>query len=158
MTTSRFEADGGARAYPGSVARNAARLRTALDDWNRGGLRALSDGWFADEILWHDLPDLPDAVTATGRAAVEARVREMVAAVGHWHFDLKRVEERGDMTISELELIGQGVQSGAGFIGHVHQIQRWRGARIVEVLTFAEREAVLAAAQGLSEDADRVTP
>ncbi len=139
------------------MARNAARLRSALDDWNRGGLRALSDGWFADEILWHDLPDLPDAVVITGRAAVEERVNEMVAAIGHWHFGIESVEEENDITLTELELVGAGVQSGAGFIGRVHQIQRWRQGRIAEVFTFADRESLLACARALSGYADRAT-
>ncbi len=136
------------------MARNAARLRSALDDWNRGGIRALSDGWFAEEILWHDLPDLPDAVVIRGRSAVEKRVNEMVAAIGHWHFGIEDLEEHGDLTLTELELVGAGVQSGARFIGRVHQIQRWRAGRIAEVFTFADREALLMVARKLGAGAD----
>lgn len=127
----------------------AARLRAALADWNQGGLRALSDGWFTDDIQWFDLPDLPDAVIIHGRPAVEARVEEMVAAIGHWHFDLRRVKESGDLTLAELELVGAGVQSSAGFTGTIHQIQRWREGRICEVLTFSERASAVAAARKL---------
>lgn len=133
-----------------TVSGNAARLRVALDAWNEGGLRALSDGWWADDIVWHDMPDLPDPVLAKGRASVEARVEEMVAAIGHWHFDVQSIEESGDLTLAELRLVGQGSLSGAAFTGHVHQIQRWRAGRVTEVLTFAERGPAVAAMRELS--------
>jgi ketosteroid isomerase-like protein len=128
---------------------NAIRLRDALDDWNEHGLRRLSDTWFTEDILWRDLPELPDPVIVRGRDAVEVRVQEMVAAIGHWHFDLKRVEEHGDLTLSELELVGAGVKSHATFVGTVHQIQRWRDGRIAEVHSFSERAPALAAAREL---------
>jgi ketosteroid isomerase-like protein len=129
---------------------NAARLRRAIDDWNRGGLRALSDGWWAEDIAWHDLPDLPDPVVAQGRASVEARVEEMIAAVGQWQFVTREVEERGELTLAHLELAGHGVLSGAGFTGSIHQIHRWRDGRVIEVLTFADRDQALTAMHGLS--------
>lgn len=135
---------------------NADRLRAALGAWNERGLRALSDGWWTDDIVWHDMPDLPDQVIAVGRESVEARIQELVAAVGHFHFDVRRLEEKGDMTIAELDLLGHGVQSGAGFIGHIHQIQRWRDGRVCEVFTFAERASLLSAVDELSSGADRV--
>lgn len=126
-----------------SHAGNAERMRAALTDWNERGLRALSDGWWTDDIVWHDLPELPDQVLVRGREAVEQRIRELVDAVGHFHFDVLSMEECGELTITELDLVGHGVQSGAGFIGHIHQVQRWRDDRVCEVFTFAEREAML---------------
>ena len=132
------------------MAHNAACLRGALEAWNDGGLRAISDGWWDDDILWCDLPDLPDPLTIRGRAAVEARIEEMIAAIGHWHFEIASLEEFGDLTLAELELVGHGVRSGAGFIGRIHQIQRWRDQRAVEVRTYAERDAAVAALHELS--------
>ncbi len=125
-------------------------MRTALTDWNERGLRALSDRWWTDDIVWHDLPDLPDQVLVMGRAAVEERIRELVDAVGHFRFEVLSMEERGELTITDLDLVGHGVQSGAGFIGHIHQVQRWRDERVCEVFTFAERESMLSALEGLA--------
>jgi hypothetical protein len=104
------------------VAGNAGRAREALDAWNEGGLRALSDGW---------VPRRGDG----GHA-------------GRFRFLVKHVEEHGDLTLAELELVGEGAQSGAGFSGTVHQICRWRDGRTAEVLTFADREAADAALVG----------
>lgn len=136
---------------------NADRLRLALGAWNERGLRALSDGWWTDDIVWHDMPDLPDQVTALGRERAEDRIRELVAAVGHFHFEVRSLEEDGDMTVAELELVGQGVQSGAAFIGRIHQIQRWREGRVYEVFTFIDRDALLAAVHELRAGADPVS-
>ena len=125
---------------------NAERVRISLDEWNEHGLRALSDGWWHDDIAWHDLPTLPDPVVTRGRQAVEARVEEMIALIGRFQFEVKDVEEHGDLTLSELELVGAGAQSGAAFMGTVHQVCRWEDGRITEVQTFPEREPALEAA------------
>ena len=124
---------------------NAERARAALKAWNEGGLRALSDGWWTDDISWHDLPSLPDPVVTRGREAVESRVEEMVAVLGRFRFIVKNVEEHGDQTLAELELVGEGAQSGAFFSGTVHQVCSWRDGRTAEVLTFADRAVAQAA-------------
>jgi hypothetical protein len=132
------------------VAGNAARVRESVDDWNEGGLRALSEGWWADDIVWHDWPDLPDPETVCGREAVEARIEEMVNAMGHWRFVIKGLEERGDLTRSELELVGRGAMSGALFSGTIHQIIRWRAGEVGEVFTYSDREQACAALKELA--------
>ncbi len=131
------------------MAGNAERVRRSMDSWNEGGLRALSDNWWSDDIAWHDLPDLPDPQVTQGRAAAEARVEEMVATLGHWRFVVKGVEEHGpELTLAELELLGEGALSGAGFAGTVHQVCRWRDGLTAEVITFSDRESALAAVDG----------
>jgi ketosteroid isomerase-like protein len=70
----------------------------------------------------------------------------MVATLGHWRFRVKDIEEHGlDLTLAELELVGQGALSGAAFAGTVHQICRWRDGRTTEVMTFSDRDSALAA-------------
>jgi ketosteroid isomerase-like protein len=124
---------------------NSERAKLALDAWNEGGLRALSDNWWAEDIAWHDMPNLPDPQVSTGKAAAEKRVEEMVAVLGHWRFEVRSVEELGpDLTLAELALLGEGATSGAGFIGTVHQVVRWRDGLTAEVISFADRESALA--------------
>jgi ketosteroid isomerase-like protein len=131
------------------VAGNAQRVHDALRDYNAGGLRALSDGWWADDIVWHDLPDLPDPVLSRGREAVEARIREIELS-GQFHFVVQDVEERGDVTLAEIELVGAGTQSGAEFVGRLFQASRWRDGRVVELHTFGDRPSAEAAFKSLS--------
>jgi ketosteroid isomerase-like protein len=127
------------------VPTNAERVHGAMAAWNEGGLRALSDNWWSDDILWHDMPNLPDPQVSSGKAAAEARVNEMVAVLGHWRFEVRSVEELGpDKTLAELGLVGEGAASGAAFMGTVHQICRWRDGLTAEVITFADRESALA--------------
>ena len=122
------------------MAGNAARVRDSVDDWNAGGLRALSEGWWADDIVWHDWPELPDPVTVRGREAVEARIEKMVSAMGNWRFVIKELEEHGEFTLSELELVGRATISGAAFNGTIHQIIRWRAGEVAEVFTYSGRD------------------
>jgi ketosteroid isomerase-like protein len=123
---------------------NADRVHGSMRAWNEGGLRKLSDEWWGEDIAWHDLPTLPDPCVSHGRAAAEKRVEEIVAAMGHWRFEVRDVFDHDDeTTLAELELIGEGAQSGAGFSGTVHQICRWRDGRTVEVITFSDRESAL---------------
>jgi ketosteroid isomerase-like protein len=129
------------------VSDNVERHYQSMRDWNEGGLRALSDGWWADDLEWRDLPILPDPVVVHGREATEARVEELTAAVGHFKFNVKSAEAFGDdVTLAEVELMGEGAQSGAEFIGAVHQVVRWRDGRKVAIITFADRESALAEA------------
>jgi ketosteroid isomerase-like protein len=129
------------------VTNNVERHYQSLRDWNKGGLRALSDGWWADDLEWRDLPILPDPVVVRGREATEARVEELTAAVGHFKFNVKSVEAFGDhVTLADVELVGEGAQSGAEFIGSVHQVVRWRDGLKVAITTFADRESALAEA------------
>ena len=126
------------------MAGNAQRVHDALCDWNEGGLRALSDGWWADDIVWHDLPELPDPVLSRGREAVEARVREIELS-GQFRFVVRDVEEQGDVTLAEIELVGAGMQSGAEFVGRLFQASLWRDGRVVEQHTFGDRPSAEAA-------------
>jgi ketosteroid isomerase-like protein len=129
------------------VADNVERHYQSMRDWNEGGLRALSDGWWADDLEWRDLPILPDPVVVRGREATEARVGELTAAVGHFKFNVKSIEAFGDdVTLAEVELVGEGAQSGAEFIGGVHQVVRWRDGLKVAITTYADRESALAEA------------
>ena len=132
------------------MAGNAARVRDSVEDWNEGGPRALSDGWWAEDIVWHDWPELPDPVIVRGREAVEARIGEMVSAMGNWRFVIKAVEEHGDFTLSELELVGRATMSGALFSGTIHQVIRWRAGEVAEVFTFSEREQAVGALDSTS--------
>ena len=129
-----------------------------MRDWNNGGLRALSDNWWADDLEWHDLPILPDPVVVQGREAVEARVEELTAAVGHFTFDVKSCEAFGDhVTLAEVQLIGEGApRSGAEFIGSVHQVVRWRDGLKTAIITFPDRESALA--EAVSSQSPRSRP
>jgi ketosteroid isomerase-like protein len=129
---------------------NAARVRDSVGDWNEGGLRALSDGWWAEDIVWHDWPQLPDPVTVHGREAVEARIGEMVAAMGHWCFEIKDLEDHGEFTLSELQLVGKATMSETPFSGTIHQVIRWRDGRVAEVFTFSDRDQATGALSTLS--------
>jgi len=131
-----------------------------MEDWNKGGLRALSDNWWADDLEWHDLPILPDPVVAHGREATEARVEELLAAVGYFKFRVKSAEEFGDhVTLAEVELIGEGApRSGAEFIGSVHQVVRWRDGLKTAIITFADRESALKEALSSARSAPDRSP
>ena len=126
------------------MAGNAQRVHDALRDWNEGGLRALSDRWWADDIVWHDLPDLPDPVLSRGREEVEARIREIELS-GQFQFVVRDVEEQGDVTLAEIELVGASTQSGAEFVGRLFQASRWYDGRVVELHTFGDRPSAEAA-------------
>jgi hypothetical protein len=52
---------------------NADLARISLDAWNEHGLRALSDGWWHDDIAWHELPTLPDRTAALALVRAERR-------------------------------------------------------------------------------------
>jgi ketosteroid isomerase-like protein len=124
---------------------NVERHYRSMRDWNEGGIRALSDGWWADDLEWHDQPNLPDPRVVHGRKQVEAHIDELIAAIGYFTFRVKSAEEVADgVTVAEVELIGEGApQSGVTVSGSVHQVVHWREGLKTRISTFSDRESAM---------------
>jgi ketosteroid isomerase-like protein len=131
------------------MSENEQRHFDSMRDWNEGGMRGLSDNWWADDLEWHDQPNLPDPRVVHGRKQVEAHIDELIAAIGYFKFRVKRAEEIVEnVTVAEVELIGEGApRSGVEFIGSVHQVVHWRDGLKTKISTFADRESALSDAR-----------
>ena len=124
--------------------RDIAVVRSAYEQWNETGLSAL-ERWAAESIELEDAPQLPDAGSWRGRAAVLARLAEVAATIGGTSVEITDVATAGeDVLVSMVWHEDDSAQSPA--LGDVFHLVHVAGGRIDRVRVFLSRDAALAAA------------
>jgi ketosteroid isomerase-like protein len=119
--------------------------------WNERGVVGLTP-YLADDIEWHDPPELPDADTYRGRDTVASRLRDWEAGgVFDLKFDVEGVRPAGDEILVLTRAYGEGVRSGTPSAGlPVFFVYLLRDGLIARTRGFLDRERALQAA-GLRE-------
>jgi ketosteroid isomerase-like protein len=125
-------------------AEHASRLvERAYRDWNEGGPHAFV-GHTTEDLEMHDAPELPDAGTYVGRAAVVARLEELVAATsGRWA-EIEQVRPVGDQVL--VALAWRLDRDSEATLAAVFHVVGLRGDRIARVRVFLDEQAALRAA------------
>ena len=73
---------------------NVELVRRAYEAWNEGGAEATQEFW-ADDVEWHDPPNLPDSRVVRGRTAVAGYLTDQVSVVGDMKVTPVDVRTRG---------------------------------------------------------------
>jgi ketosteroid isomerase-like protein len=113
-------------------------LRTMYAAWNEGGASAAARFW-AEDVVIHDFPELPDAVVMRGRAEAtriwEERVKTFEIAL-----EVTSVDELGpDRFFAVLEIHARGPVTGIDLDDtHLHVITL-RDGEVVEAMFFRDR-------------------
>jgi ketosteroid isomerase-like protein len=120
----------------GPVSRDPTRLvEEAYRAWNERGPRAFAEFTTADVEL-HDAPELPDAQTWRGRAALVSRVEELVAATeGRWA-DVDEIRPLGEETL--VCLTWRFERSGSATLASVYHVVHVAGDRIDRIRVFLD--------------------
>jgi ketosteroid isomerase-like protein len=128
---------------------NVELVRRAYEAWNEGGAEAAKQFW-AEDIEFHDPPDLPDSRVVSGRDAVAAYLMHQTEAVGNWKLNIVDARERGECVVVRIELTVHGTSSGLDVPGELMQVVEVANAKVQRVRGFFSWEEALEAA-GLSE-------
>jgi ketosteroid isomerase-like protein len=113
-------------------------MRTMYAAWNEGGVTAAARFW-AEDVVIHDFPELPDAVVMHGRAEAtqiwEERVKTFEIAL-----EVTSVEEVGpDRIFAVLEVHAKGSATGISVNDtHLHVVTL-RGGEVAEAMFFRDR-------------------
>ena len=111
---------------------NVEVVRRGLEAFNRGDLDAALQ--FAHpEVEWHDAPDMPDAGTYRGHAAVKKRWEAMHDALDGFYAKPERLLDAGDRVVAFLRVGGTGRGSGITVdrkVAHVWTIRDGKGIRV----------------------------
>ena len=124
---------------------NEDLIREMYDVFNSEGFAATT-AYYADDIVWHSDPSFPEGGKFEGREAVAAYMQNLVDNWQRVELRVDGVMAKGDRVLAALTMRNfgrEGVELEA-FWGHLWTI---RDGRMVEVRSFLNREAALAAIQ-----------
>ena len=123
---------------------NVEFVRRGLEAFNRGEWTEVFEGWFHPDIEWSDPPGFPGAGVHRGRAAVEARFRELEEMLEGFSVQPEEFFDGGDDVVCFVRTGGRGRTSGIDVSRPVAWILTVRDGLIVEVVGYEDRAAALA--------------
>ena len=128
---------------------NVELVRRAYEAWNEGGSELAKEFW-AEDLEFHDPPNLPDPRVVRGRDAVAAYLTDQVNVVGDMKVTLVDVRTRGEAVVLRMELTLHGAESGVDVPGEISQVVEVADGRLQRIRLFMTWEEALKAA-GLRE-------
>jgi ketosteroid isomerase-like protein len=98
---------------PGAGRDLVALVHEAYAFWNREGIDAFAERWWAPDIVWEEAPAFPEAGTRTGREACLRRMEERFVPLGHVDIDVRDARPLTNRAVlQELTVRGRGSASG----------------------------------------------
>jgi ketosteroid isomerase-like protein len=127
-------------AVSDAVEANIALARRSYELWNTRGLDAVAEQVWAPDIVFHEIPEAPDAAVFRGAEAVAARARRLIELGGHFQFEVRSLEGRGDYVLSDLEQTSVGATSGVTLTTRVFHVARYVGGRLHELRSYIDAD------------------
>ncbi len=137
-----------------AVRTNVELARRALALWNRGGVQALLEHVWAPDIVFYDSPENPDTGIFRGADEVAARLRDTIERLGHVQLEGRSLEERGDYTLSRVELTARGVSGGVALTEPRFYVSRWEDGRQRELRIYHDADQAREAYERLGAQSD----
>ncbi len=125
-------------------------VKLGFEAWERGDL-ALFEDWTTPDLLIVQPPEVPDAKTYEGRAAMAEAWEDWPNEWEDFRLDLVEVIDVSDnVAVSVTRHRGRGRESGIEMDFQVFYVHRLRDGKLARMDMFFSREQALEAA-GLSE-------
>jgi ketosteroid isomerase-like protein len=119
---------------------NLARTRRMYSLWNEGGVDALAEHVVAADVVYHDIPELPDTGVFRGVDAVAARMSELVDMGGTLRFDVLSLEGRGDHVLAAVLINSKFPRTGEPVTTPVYQVVRYQADRVCELRAYLDAD------------------
>ena len=130
---------------------DAGIIRRAYEVWNESGPAALTEQFWAEDVVYREGPGWPDAGVFEGRGAALARMQSLVELVGPIKVQLDELIDVGDgRFVANTRMVGESATSDPPYTQSFAVVQRLRDGLIVEVDYYLDRAQALQAV-GLSE-------
>jgi uncharacterized protein len=127
---------------------NVEIVRSQVDRFKTTG--ELSPETSAEDIVWHDPPDFPDAQVHVGIDGVLRALGTWAEAWSEWRIDLNEYLDAGDRVLVRGAQRGRGKDTGAWVDQPLCLVYLLRDGKVVEVRAFFDNDQALEAA-GLRE-------
>jgi ketosteroid isomerase-like protein len=129
----------------------ADRIRRAYEVWNESGPAAVTEEFWAEDVVYREGPGWPDAGVFRGRAAALARMQATVELIGPITVHLEELIEVGDgRFVACTRMVGEGAPSDQPYTQSFAVVQRMREGLVVEADYYLDRAQALEAV-GLSD-------
>jgi ketosteroid isomerase-like protein len=124
---------------------DADRIRRAFEVWNESGPAVLTDQFWAEDAVYREDPDWPDAGVYRGRAAALARMRSLVDLIGPVEVRLDELIETDDgRFVACVSMVGAEAKD-APYTRSFAVVHRLRDGLIVEADYYLDRAKALEA-------------
>ena len=132
-----------------SVQDNVAFVRRVWKEYTDRGVDGAL-GYFAEDCVVEDFPEMPDGASYSGKAGVRERDRHFAEIWGDFVIEpVEFIDGGGDVVIVTVSIRGHGKGSGAPIDAPTAFVYELRDGRIVRDRAFTSKDEALAAA-GLS--------
>jgi ketosteroid isomerase-like protein len=122
--------------------------RRMYDAWNEGNVDRMIDFWTEDgDWRWEDAPDFPGAKSITGRAAVEAHLREVMSLLGSLQIEVEEMTEIDGEVLAVIRWRIRGAHSGVELEDSGAHLVDFENGRVRSFRLFRDREQALEAAK-----------
>jgi ketosteroid isomerase-like protein len=132
---------------------NVEIVRRSAEEFNRGGVDAVIDTYWAPEIVW-DMTNagVPGVGVYTGYDEIRAVMADWFSAFNfdEWELEVEELIDCDNRVVSMVRQRGRGTSSGAEVSVEFAQVVTLSGGKIVRVDNYLDRGHALEAA-GLSE-------
>jgi ketosteroid isomerase-like protein len=115
-----------------NVDANLALVRRKYDLWNSGGAGPLVEHIWQRDVVFHEVPEMPDAGVYRGADAVAGRMPELVEAAGHFQITVSALEACGDYVLASCQLRATGRFTGLRITHRLFHVLRCGGGRVRE--------------------------
>jgi ketosteroid isomerase-like protein len=127
---------------------NADSIRRAYEVWNESGPAAVTDQFWAEDVIYREGPGWPNAGVYKGRAAALQRMQSLIELAGPIEVQLDELIEADDgRLVACARMIGQGAD--APYTQSFAVVHRLRDGLVVEADYYLDSEQALQAV-GLS--------
>lgn len=112
-------------------------LRAMYGAWNTGGPRAAGESW-AEDIVIHDFPELPDGGVSRGREEAVRTQEERMTSLD-LELEVTAIEEVGpERFLTTIEIFAEGADTGISLSETHHHLVAMRNAKVAEARLFRD--------------------
>jgi ketosteroid isomerase-like protein len=122
------------------VLTNLELMRRFYALWNTGGVEGMLEHVLAPEVVFYDDPEALETGIFRGAEEVAARVGAIMEGLGHFQFEVRSLEERGDYVLAALVLSIKGPSSGVALAVSQSHVCRLGNGRMREIRAYRDAD------------------
>jgi ketosteroid isomerase-like protein len=121
--------------------------RQIYEAWSREGPAVAAERHFAEDVVWYDPPETPDATVLRGREAVVGLWNEREPILGTFRVECENATSVGDELLTSVRIRSRSERGFEMDFRHFHLLL-FRDGKLTRIKVFASHADATAAAGG----------